>query len=137
MGAGASLLHWTISRERLQRHSRFASGANRGPGMHVLMTADTVGGVWTYTQELVSGLIQQSMRVAIVGRGHQPASQESGCIDALPELEYRPTTYPLEWMEDAQRDVEQAGNYHESVTREVRPDLWRLNQYCYATVSPE
>src|SRR5437867_2473767 len=102
MGAGASLLHWTISRERLQRHSRFASGANRGSGMHVLMTADTVGGVWTYTQELVSRLIQQGIRVTLVSLGKLPSPQQSAWIDALPELDYRPTDYRLEWMQDSE-----------------------------------
>src|SRR5256885_12305055 len=137
MGAGASLLHWTISRERLQRHSRFASGGNRGSGMHVLMTADTVGGVWTYTQELVSGLIQQGIRVTLVSLGKLPSPEQSAWIDALPELDYRPTDYRLEWMQDSERDVEESGNYLESVIREVRPDLLHLNQYCYGTVSPE
>src|SRR2546421_13038498 len=110
MGAGASLLHWTISRERLQRHSRFASGGNRGSGMHVLMTADTVGGVWTYTQELVSGLIQQGIRVTLVRLGKLPSPQQGAWIDALPDLDYRPTDYRLEWMEDSERECECAGS---------------------------
>src|SRR5437762_1543425 len=137
LGAGASLLHRSISRERLQRHSRFASGANRGSGMHVLMTADTVGGVWTYTQELVSQLIQQGIRVTLVSLGKLPSPQQSAWIDALPELDYRPTDYRLEWMQDSERDVEESGNYLESVIREVRPDLLHFNQYCYGTISPE
>src|SRR5438034_9402303 len=93
MGAGASLLHWTISRERLQRHSRFASGGNRGSGMHVLMTADTVGGVWTYTQELVSGLIQQGIRVTLVSLGKLTSKAQNDRIDALPDLDYLSSTY--------------------------------------------
>src|SRR5207244_8636968 len=110
MGAGASLLHWTISRERLQRHSRFASGGNRGSGMHVLMTADTVGGVWTYTQELVSGLIQQGIRVTLVSLGKLPSPEQSAWIDALPELDYRPTDYRLECMHDSAPDLAPSGN---------------------------
>ena len=105
--------------------------------MHVLMTADTVGGVWTYTQELVSGLIQQGIRVTLVSLGKLPSPEQSAWIDALPELDYRPTDYRLEWMQDSERDVEESGNYLESVIREVRPDLLHLNQYCYGTVSPE
>src|SRR5947207_11886401 len=137
MGAGASLLHWTISRERLQRHSRFASGANRGSGMHVLMTADTVGGVWTYTQELVSGLIQQGIRVTLVSLGKLPSLQQGAWIDALPELDYRPTDYRLEWMRDSERDVEESGNYLESVSREVRRDLLHLSQDWCGAVLPD
>src|SRR5205807_1354013 len=99
--------------------------------MHVLMTADTVGGVWTYTQELVSQLIQQGIRVTLVSLGKLPSPQQSAWIDALPELDYRPTDYRLEWMQDSERDVEESGNYLESVIREVRPDLLHLNQNCY------
>src|SRR5438445_3521341 len=95
------------------------------------------GGVWTYTQELVSGLIQQGIRVTLVSLGKLPSPQQSAWIDALPELDYRPTDYRLEWMQDSERDVEESGNYLESVIREVRPDLLHLNQYCYGTVSPE
>ena len=79
--------------------------------MHVLMTADTVGGVWTYTQELVSGLIQQGIRVTLVSLGKLPSPEQSAWIDALPELDYRPTDYRLEWMQDSERDVEESGNY--------------------------
>src|SRR2546430_17063040 len=111
MGAGASLLHWTISRERLQRHSRFASGGNRGSGMHGLMTADTVGGVWTYTQELVSGLIQQGIRVTLVSLGKLPSLQQGAWIDALPELDYRPSDYRLGWVDDSELDREESALY--------------------------
>ncbi|PYX09150.1 MAG: glycosyl transferase family 1 [Acidobacteria bacterium] len=105
--------------------------------MHVLMTADTVGGVWTYTRELVSGLIEQGIRVSLVSLGKLPSPNQTTWMDALPELDYRPTDYRLEWMQDSERDVEESSNYLESVIREVRPDLLHLNQYCYGTVSPE
>ena len=55
--------------------------------MHVLMTADTVGGVWTYTQELVSRFIQQGIRVTLVSLGKLPSLQQGAWIDALPELD--------------------------------------------------
>src|SRR3989442_13666752 len=105
--------------------------------MQVLMTADTVGGVWTYTQELVSGLIQQGIRVTLVSLGKLPSLQQGAWIDALPELDYRPTDYRLEWMQDSERDVEESGNYLESVIRVVRPYLLALSQDCYGSVLPQ
>src|SRR5436305_11380166 len=137
MGAGASLLHWTISRERLQRHSRFASGANRGPGMHVLMTADTVGGVWTYTQELVSGLVRRGIRVSLVSMGALPTPKQTAWMEGLPSLNYLPTRFRLEWMQNSEQDVEESREYLEALIREVRPDLLHFNQYCYGAISPE
>ena len=56
--------------------------------MHVLITADTVGGVWTYTQELVSGLVQRDVRVTLVSFGRMPSPEQTewlaGFASALP-----------------------------------------------------
>ena len=40
--------------------------------MHVLVTADTVGGVWTYTRELVTGLATRGIHVTLVSFGGIP-----------------------------------------------------------------
>jgi glycogen(starch) synthase len=103
--------------------------------MHVLMTADTVGGVWTYTQELVSGLVRQGTRVTLVSFGKIPAPADMAWITDLPGLDYRATNYPLEWMQDSERDIEKSRCYLETVIREVRPDILHLNQYCYGGVA--
>ena len=42
--------------------------------MHVLVTADTVGGVWTYTRELVTGLARRGVRVTLVSFGGAPSA---------------------------------------------------------------
>ena len=104
--------------------------------MHVLITADTVGGVWTYAQELVSGLVRRDVRVTLVSFGRMPRPEQTEWLLGLPNLDYRPTPYQLEWMRDPQRDIAASCEYLEAVIREVRPDLLHLNQYCYGTVSP-
>jgi glycosyltransferase involved in cell wall biosynthesis len=104
--------------------------------MHVLITADTVGGVWTYTQELVSGLVRRDVRVTLVSFGRMPSPEQTAWLLGLPNLDYRPTPYQLEWMREPQRDIESSCEFLEAVIREVRPDLLHLNQYCYGTVSP-
>ena len=40
--------------------------------MHILVTADTLGGVWTYTRELVTGLVLGHGRVTLVSFGDIP-----------------------------------------------------------------
>ena len=47
--------------------------------MHVLITADTVGGVWTYTRELACGLLHRGHRVTLVSFGRIP----SACPDFM------------------------------------------------------
>ena len=105
--------------------------------MHVLMTADTVGGVWTYTQELVSGLVRRGIRVSLVSMGALPTPKQTAWMEGLPSLNYLPTRFRLEWMQNSEQDVEESREYLEALIREVRPDLLHFNQYCYGAISPE
>ena len=102
-----------------------------GPPMHVLMTADTIGGVWTYTQELAIGLLRQGHRVTLVSMGALPRPEQTWWMRGLNGLDYRPTAYRLEWMQDAERDVEDSRAYLEALVSEVEPDVLHSNQYCY------
>ncbi|MCU1296250.1 MAG: glycosyl transferase, group 1 [Acidobacteriaceae bacterium] len=104
--------------------------------MHVLITTDTVGGVWTYTQELVKALLGRGNRVTLMSFGRLPKPDQILWAEGLADLDYRPTDYRLEWMEVAQRDVEESRSYLEMVVREVQPDILHLNQYCYSDVAP-
>jgi glycogen(starch) synthase len=103
--------------------------------MHVLITSDTVGGVWTYTQELVTGLIRRGHRVTLVSLGKLPTTEQLLWTRGLRNLDYRPTAYRLEWMQGAETDVELSKVYLESLIEEVRPDVLHFNQYCYGDVS--
>ena len=104
--------------------------------MHVLMTTDTVGGVWTYTQELVVGLVRQGIRVTLVSMGGLPKAEQTGWMEGLWSLNYLPTTFRLEWMQNSEQDVEESRKYLGAIIREVRPDLLHFNQYCYGALAP-
>jgi glycosyltransferase involved in cell wall biosynthesis len=99
--------------------------------MHVLITSDTVGGVWTYTQELVTGLARAGHRVTLVSFGKLPAPHQTAWMDTVPYLDYRPTSYRLEWMEIVEQDIEESRRYIELLVEEVRPDVLHFSQYCY------
>jgi glycogen(starch) synthase len=105
--------------------------------MHVLMTADTVGGVWTYTQELVTGLVRQGIRVSLVSMGALPTPEQTAWMEDLPLLNYLPTSFRLEWMQNSEEDIEESREYLEALIRDVRPDLLHFNQYCYGAISPK
>ena len=102
--------------------------------MHVLITSDTVGGVWTYTQELVTGLVQAGHRITLVSFGQFPAPYQTAWIDTLGAVDYRPTEYRLEWMEVAEKDIEESRRYLEMLVEEVRPDVLHLSQYSYGDI---
>jgi glycogen(starch) synthase len=105
--------------------------------MHVLMTADTVGGVWTYTQELVSGLVRRGIRVSLVSFGALPRREQTVWMEGLHFLNYLPTKFRLEWMQNSEQDVDESREYLKGLIREIRPDLLHFNQYCYGAISPE
>lgn len=105
--------------------------------MHILMTADAVGGVWTYTQELVSGLVKRGHRVTLVSFGKLPSDEQVEWMKPLAALEYQPTRFRLEWMQDPQQDIEASTRYLEELVRSLQPDILHLNQFAYGALRAE
>ncbi|HEY6351916.1 MAG TPA: glycosyltransferase family 4 protein [Candidatus Angelobacter sp.] len=102
--------------------------------MRILITTDTVGGVWTYTRELVSGLVDRGFEVVLVSFGGVPSAEQTRWMDGLPNLDYRPTAFKLEWMQDSMDDLRASQEYMEAVAEETRPNLLHLNQFYYGAM---
>ena len=102
--------------------------------MHVLVTADTLSGTWSYARELVTGLVTRGMRVTLVSFGNIPLSEQTSWMDNLHGLDYRPTAFRLEWMQDAERDLPDSARFLTSLVKELRPDVLHLNQFCYGNL---
>jgi glycosyltransferase involved in cell wall biosynthesis len=102
--------------------------------MHILVTADTLGGVWTYTRELVTGLALGRDRVTLVSFGDIPTEAQTRWMRNLPNLDYRPTAFKLEWMLDSEADMAASSQYLEAVIAESKPDLLHFNQYHYGAL---
>jgi glycogen synthase len=111
------------------------AAARRGRRSRVLMTADAVGGVWTYAIELARGLGEHGVDVwlAVMGAPLRPsqAAQAAG-MDNLHILQQ---AYRLEWMDDPWDDVERAGEWLLSLERVVKPDLVHVNGYAHAALA--
>lgn len=101
--------------------------------MKVLMTADAVGGVWTYAMELSRALGQRGVSVALATMG-PPPSDEQRRQAALNQIELYDSAYKLEWMDEPWEDVARAGVWLRGVARQVRPDLVHLNGYSHAAL---
>lgn len=100
---------------------------------HILMTADTVGGVWTYALELARGLTQHGVRVSLATMGTGPSrSQRAEALDAGAEL--YSGNYKLEWMDLPWSDVDAAGQWLLNLERQIRPDLIHLNGYVHGSL---
>jgi glycosyltransferase involved in cell wall biosynthesis len=96
------------------------------------MTADTVGGVWTYTRELVTQLSRRGIRITLVSFGELPSAAQSEWIEELPDVSFHPTAFRLEWMQDAQSDLRQSTEFLQSIIAEANPDLLHFNQFYFA-----
>jgi len=102
--------------------------------MHILLTADTVGGVWIYACELVTGFVRRGHRVTLVGLGEIPDAQQMRWSEGLRNLDFRPTAFRLEWMQDSAADIDSSSEYLLGIIRETQPDVLHLNQYCYGAL---
>ncbi len=102
--------------------------------MHILITSDTLSGTWTYTRELVSGLVSRGVRVTLVSFGEIPLPQQTSWMEHLHGLEYRPTAFRLDWMDEGQQDLGESSAYLTALVKELKPDLLHLNQLCYGSL---
>ena len=102
--------------------------------MHVLVTADSMSGSWIYARELVTGLVTRGVRVTLVSFGEIPLPHQTSWMDHLHGLEYRPTGFRLEWMQEAEEDVPESSLFLMSLVKELRPDVLHLNHFCYGNL---
>ena len=105
--------------------------------MRVLVTADTLGGVWTYTKELVTGLIDRGVQVTLVSFGEIPSAKQAEWVTCLPGADFYPTAFRLEWMQDAKEDLKESSDYLLRIIDETKPDLLHLSQYAYGALPVE
>src|SRR5580704_6325929 len=102
-----------------------------GGPVHVLVTADTMSGSWSYTRELVTGLVTRGVQVTLVSFGEIPLPEQTSWMDHLHGLDYRPTAFRLEWMHEAEEDLPESSAFLMSLIKELRPDILHLNHFCY------
>jgi glycogen synthase len=105
-----------------------APGRQERPGpRRVLMTADAMGGVWTYVVELVAQLTGAGTQVVVATMGDEPSLEQRRSLEELPGVELRTSGFALEWMAHPWKDVEAAGRWLLGIAREQRPDVVHLN----------
>jgi glycosyltransferase involved in cell wall biosynthesis len=102
--------------------------------MHILVTADTLGGVWNYTRELVTGLHARGHRVTLVSFGDIPTAAQTEWITALQNVDFRPTAFRLEWMQDSDADLAAAAAFLLALNEEVDPDMLHFSQFYFGNI---
>lgn len=107
--------------------------------MRILMTTDTVGGVWTFTKELAAGLLRSDCAVALVSLGRMPSPSQQAWADEQIEhwgarFRYEALDTPLEWMNDNERAFSGAAPTLTQITDEFDPELLLSSQYCFGAL---
>jgi glycogen(starch) synthase len=97
----------------------------------VLMTTDTVGGVWTYALELCRALGRHGVEVALATMGSPLDPVQAAEAASVPGLQVCESAYRLEWMREPWADIDAAGDWLLDLERRVAPDVVHLNGYCH------
>jgi glycosyltransferase involved in cell wall biosynthesis len=100
----------------------------------ILMTADTVGGVWTYALELARALGKHGVEVAIATMGPEPSPAQRAEAAAIRNVDLFKSNYKLEWMENPWSDLRAAGEWLMNLEGRLRPDVVHLNGYVHAAL---
>jgi glycogen synthase len=99
--------------------------------MKVLMTADAVGGVWTYVLELARALLPFNVEVVVAVKGGQRLSADQRAAARLANVRLFESAFKLEWQEDPWEDVDRAGQWLLGLEAQLNPDVIHLNDFCH------
>jgi glycosyltransferase involved in cell wall biosynthesis len=102
--------------------------------MKVLMSTDTVGGVWTYAIELARALRSRNVSFLLATMGAPLSATQREQADALDNVEVEESGYRLEWMDDPWEEVERAGEWLLALEARARPDVVHLNGYAHGAL---
>lgn len=108
--------------------------------MRILLTTDTIGGVWTFTRELTVELLKRGHAVALVSFGRQPSHEQQAWCAAQnlahgSSFQFTASNAALEWMEKNEFVLTQGAGVLSHVARQFQPDLLHSNQFCFGAVS--
>ncbi len=102
----------------------------------VLMTTDTIGGVWTYAITLCRGLAAHGVQVVLATMGGPVQPHQREQISALgARVILCESRYKLEWMDDPWDDVGAAGSWLLALEHRYQPDIVHLNGYAHASLA--
>jgi glycogen(starch) synthase len=110
-------------------------GEEAPPIQRLLMTTDTVGGVWTYALELARALGQHGVEVALATMGAPLNASQRAEVRSIRGLSVYESAFKLEWMEEPWADVADAGHWLLQLEAAMQPDVVHLNSYVYGALA--
>jgi glycosyltransferase involved in cell wall biosynthesis len=102
--------------------------------MRVLITGDTVGGVFTYVCELARALVERDVEAHVALAGMRLTPEQRSALRASGASRLYAQEAALEWMPDPWADVERVGDRLQEVAADVRPDVVHLNEFAHGAL---
>jgi glycogen synthase len=102
--------------------------------MKVLMTADAVGGVWTFALELCKALADRDVEFVLATMGPAPSAAQRDSVAQLQNVRLEHAPWKLEWMEHPWDDIDKAGRWLLALAERENPEVIHLNGYAHAVL---
>ena len=100
-----------------------------GSGMRLMMTTDTVGGVWTYATTLARALGACGFEILLVTLGPRPTAAQKEMLRESRGVSLIESDLQLEWQDPAGADVCHAAAVLGPIADRFGPDLIHLNSF--------
>ncbi|WP_420140089.1 glycosyltransferase family 4 protein [Sphingomonas sp.] len=98
----------------------------------VLMTADTIGGVWTYALELARALVPLGYDPILAVLGPAPSAAQQAEADAASGVRLIETGLPLDWLAPDAAAVRASAAALAVLATDIKADIVHLNQPAFA-----
>lgn len=107
--------------------------------MRALITTDTIGGVWTFTQELTQQLIARGWAICLVSLGGRPTAAQSAWCEEMStaygsSFHYDALDVPLEWMPQNERAWAAAAPWLMEKAEVFGAEIVHANQFCFGAL---
>lgn len=107
--------------------------------MRVLLTTDTIGGVWTFTAELARELMMLGHAVALVSLGSVPSEEQLVWSRTMARrfgdsFRFAAAAVPLEWMSSNAEACSAATPLLLRLVDGFAPDVVHANQFCFGAI---
>ncbi|MCZ7683616.1 MAG: glycosyltransferase family 4 protein [Sandaracinaceae bacterium] len=99
----------------------------------VLMSADSVGGVLSYAEDLCRGLSREGVDVLLAVMGGRLDGGQRAAFEAI-GVRVEDSDHALEWMPEPWDEVSEAGVWMLELAERFEPDVVHLNGYAHAAL---
>jgi len=103
--------------------------------LRVLLTTDTVGGVWQFAIELATQLARGGDAVLLAAMGREPDAAQRRQAAAIPGVEFQARPYKLVWMGDPWSDLNASGDWLRGLAHDFAADVVHLNDLAHAELA--